>query len=233
MKVDSRLNIRKAPGTGNKAVGSLTNGTVVEILETQKVGNVTWGRIEKGWISLEYVQLDQVEETPEVKPEEKPEETPEETPEEKPEETPEEKPEETPDAEKTVTGTISCGTAKLRIRVAPDGDLTGNYLVTGDKVTVLEQKTVDGVLWGRIEKGWIKMQYVILDKTESESTTTGKAGTVTGNDLRIRSGPGTNYSVLGLLHTGDQVTILETKTVGNMTWGRIRNGWICMDYVKF
>ena len=81
--------------------------------------------------------------------------------EEKPEETPEEKPEEKPEEdENTVTGTISCGTAKLRIRVAPNGDLTGDYLITGNKVMILEQKTVGATVWARISKGWISMNYV-------------------------------------------------------------------------
>jgi hypothetical protein len=83
-----------------------------------------------------------------------------------------------------------------------------------------------------VEKGWIKMQYVILDKAESEPTPSGTKGTVTGDYLRIRTAPGTNNTVVGVLRVGTQVTILETKTVGNMKWGRIQNGWISMDYVK-
>ena len=153
-----------------------------------------------------------------------------EAPEEKPEEKPAEKPEEKP--QESVTGTINCGTAELRVRVAPNGAFTGAYLKTGNKVTILEQKTVGGVLWGRVDKGWIKMEFVILDKTESEPAPGAAKGTVTGDYLRIRTAPGTNNTVVGLLRIGDQVTILETKTVGDMTWGRIQNGWISMDYVR-
>ena len=50
--------------------------------------------------------------------------------------------------------------------------------------------------------------------------------------VNVRSGPGTSYSIVGFLHTGDKVTILETKTVGGTKWGRIAKGWISMDYVK-
>jgi len=28
------------------------------------------------------------------------------------------------------------------------------------------------------------------------------------------------------------VEILDTTTVGGVTWGKIAQGWICMDYVK-
>lgn len=49
------LRIREAAGTGNKQVGTYTKGTQVVILETTKVGNVTWGRTDKGWVSLYYI----------------------------------------------------------------------------------------------------------------------------------------------------------------------------------
>ena len=30
---------------------------------------------------------------------------------------------------------------------------------------------------------------------------------------------------------GDKVTVLETKDVNGVLWGRVHNGWICMEYV--
>ena len=196
VKVDSWLNVRSGAGTSYSVVARLTNGTKVEITEQKTVKGTVWGKMSKGWVSMDYIVLDKTEET------------------------------------KPVTGTISCGTAQLRIRTAPNGDITGNYLVTGDKVTILEQKTVDDVLWGRIDKGWIMMKYVVLDGTGSGNTSTSFTGTITGDYLRIRSGPGTSYSIVGFLHTGDKVTILETKTINGTQWGRIAKGWISMDYVK-
>lgn len=53
------LRIRSGPGTSYSKVGTLKRGTKVTILETQKVGSSTWGRIDKGWISLRYVNLDE------------------------------------------------------------------------------------------------------------------------------------------------------------------------------
>lgn len=57
-------------------------------------------------------------------------------------------------------------------------------------------------------------------------------GTVTGNDVNIRAGAGTEYDAKGLLQKGDRVKIKETKQVGSLVWGRISNGWICMSYVQ-
>lgn len=54
----TELNVRAGAGTFFAKVGKLTKGTKVEILEYTKVGKATWGRIEKGWISLYYVDLD-------------------------------------------------------------------------------------------------------------------------------------------------------------------------------
>ena len=66
------------------------------------------------------------------------------------------------------------------------------------------------------------------DKNETANTLT---GTVNGIGLRIRKGAGTNYAIVGTLTIGDKVTILETKTVSGMKWGRITKGWISLDYV--
>lgn len=51
------LNIRSGPGTDYKSVGSLNSGDTVTILTQIKVGNTTWGCIDKGWVSMDYVDL--------------------------------------------------------------------------------------------------------------------------------------------------------------------------------
>ncbi len=53
------LRIRSAPGTANKHIGNYAKGTKVTIYETAPVKNATWGRTDKGWISMHYVKLDQ------------------------------------------------------------------------------------------------------------------------------------------------------------------------------
>ena len=140
----------------------------------------------------------------------------------------------------TVTG------SDLRIRSGPGtGYSVLGYLDKGDRIEITEQKTVGSMVWGKMSRGWVCMTYVKQDSTSgssgssdsgssgsSSSGNTGTAGTVTTTDLRIRSGPGTGYSVLGYLNTGDRVTITEQKTVGSMTWGKMSKGWICMSYVK-
>ena len=233
----SDLRIRSGAGTNYSIVGLLQIGDRVTITERKTVGSMEWGKMEKGWISLTYVKLDEpVEEEPEepVVPEEteptEPETEPTE-PETKPTE-PEEEPEET-------TPSVQTGKVKvndvLRIR---SGAGTG-YSVVGfygpnASVTILETKKVGSVTWGRTDKGWISMDYVVLDQTSQTPDEDPKVitGTVDVDDfLRVRSGAGTNYSIVGFLSPNERVTVTETKKVNGMTWGKISSGWISMDYV--
>ena len=61
-----------------------------------------------------------------------------------------------------VTGTITASTLNIRETPEANGRVLGIYS-KGQKVTILERKTVNGVEWGRTNKGWISMKYVELD----------------------------------------------------------------------
>ena len=50
------LCVRSAPGTNNAIVDHYPKGSRVTILETRQVGTTTWGRTDKGWISMDYVK---------------------------------------------------------------------------------------------------------------------------------------------------------------------------------
>ena len=49
------LNVRAGAGTGYASIGSYVKGDQVTVYETVTVGSITWGRTEKGWISLDFV----------------------------------------------------------------------------------------------------------------------------------------------------------------------------------
>lgn len=51
--------------------------------------------------------------------------------------------------------------------------------------------------------------------------------------LNVRQRPSTSAQRVRRLYNGDQVTILERVTAEGMEWGRISDGWICMNYVTF
>lgn len=246
------LRIRKGPSTGYEIVGHLYIGSKVEILEIQTVGATQWGKISKGWISMDYVKLDAVEEDepeatePTAPPATEPtipqttESTvpptteptvPTTTEPTVPETTAPPATEPDNDEDAARMGTVTGDALRIRKGAGTSYSVVG-FLYIGERVEILEQKTVGSMTWGRISKGWISMDYVDLDTAE-DSASDAVSGTVKVDGLlRVRSGAGTAYSIAGYLENGDKVQILEQKTVGSTKWGRIDQGWISMDYVQ-
>ena len=210
----SVLNIRSTPGTGS-VVGTYSRGQTVKITETKTVDGKSWGKTADGWIAMEYVKTDSAAETP-AEPE-------------------------------TPAEGVAC-TVKADVVNVRSGAGTGNPVTTtvtrGTAVTIVETKTVDGSLWGRLSSGgWICLQYTDYKAgsapetpAEPEAPAEGGAsvsitGTVTASVLNIRSTPGTG-AVVGACYQGQTVEITETKTVDGTAWGKTAEGWISMDYVR-
>jgi len=202
------LNVRSGPGTHNPKVTTLPRGTKVNIHETTVYRNEPWGRIDQGWVPMGYIQLDYVSN----------------------------------DMGSTGQGTkgtvYNC--TKLNVRRAPGTNNTPvGTLYPGAQVTVYEETTVGDMPWGRIDQGWVCMDYILLDKgTASEGVPEdniegARTGVVVNtNSLRIRSGAGTHNAQVGTLNMGSIVIVYEQTTVKGAKWGRIDQGWVCMDYIK-
>ncbi len=208
------LRIRSGAGTNYEIVGFLDCGERVQVLEKTTSGAMSWGKIDKGWICLDYVRMDEPTQTPDPAPVQP------------------EKP------ATSVMGTVN--TDDLRIRSGPSTaySILG-YLYTGDRVEITEQKSSGSMMWGKIDKGWISLDYVVLDSempeepTEPTEPTESEYGIVHVEEfLRIRTGPSTNYAIAGYLHNGDRVEITEKKSDGYTMWGKIDKGWISLDYVE-
>ena len=200
------LNIRADAGAGNAWVGSLKRGDRVEILEQKLVDGKVWGRCEKGWFCITgYVTVETITEAPNPAPE-------------------------TPAVK--VYGTLT-GYHKLNIRAEAGTQyaLLGE-LAKGDRVEILEQKTVGDKIWGRIDRGWICLTGYMTLETQSDVEESKQLMTVTAYSLNIRADAGTGYAVVGTLSQGDQVQVLETKTVDGKTWARIAQGWVSMAYLQ-
>ena len=223
----SSVRIRKGPGLSYDVVKSVSKNTQLTINATYKEGAYTWGKCSNGWIRLDNTNYDTVNKAPAQKPEE----------------------------DKTTTktyGTVT-GTDTLNVRKTPDGTIVGK-LKKGDKVEILERKTVAGREWGRYSGGWICLRtYVKLEtvtvnsgsntNTNTNTNTTTKPSTNTQtvtktyatviktSSLNIRQTP--DGKIVGKLKQGEKVEILERKTVAGREWGRCSKGWICLrTYVK-
>ncbi len=209
--VTNKLNVRKGAGTQYSIVDQLKSGTKVQITEKKTVNGKQWGKISKGWICMDYVRVEDSASGSTGGS----------------------------TGSGTLTGTIKANN-KLRIRSGPGTSFSiAGYLPNKTPVEILEQVTVGNKLWGRVDKGWISMDYVVLDKQSGQTQTGGTTGssvsyigTITASCLNIRSGAGTSNKIVGRLYNGAKVTILETKVVNGTTWARIDKGWISMKYVK-
>ena len=142
-------------------------------------------------------------------------------------------------APETLTGTVKRSSGELRVRSGPGTNYAEiRRLNAGAVVTIYEQQNVNGTYWGNIGDGWICMDYVDIGSQQSQPT--GGSSTsvnmtvcvkLSAGELRIRSGPDTSYSEVGRLYGGEILTVTELQQTGSTQWGRIPQGWICMDYV--
>ncbi len=220
INADPYLCVRQGPGTGYAVVDTLQNGEKVTVLQQKAVGSSIWGQISNGWISMNYVVLDQKDE-PEID-------------------------QGGTDVTGGKTGTVTCEVLNVRSGAGVNYGIVASYK-KNDTVTVTEEKTAGSTTWGKTAKGWVSMDYVKIETDSSNNNqgssgenpdttpeTTGEiTGTVISSDvLRIRSGAGGSYSIVGYLNPGAKVTITGKKTVGNTTWGKVEKGWISLDYVK-
>ena len=214
-----QVNVRSAPSAEATVIDQRFKGDIVEIEDQQTFYGVTWVKIvDSGWFCLDLATLPGgfVEPT-------EPEETtgdPEET---TPEETQPQTGTGNGNKDSIGKGVITASELNIRSKASTDGEIVGK-LKTGDRVEILERSGG----WGRIEKGWISLDYVYMDGTAGKNPA---KGVVLGDQLNIRSGPGTNYAGVGTLNAGTRVNILEQFTIGGKKWGCIEKGWICLDYV--
>ena len=187
---------------------------------------VRWGKIEKGWICLTYVQLSSDSDQSDNSSGSGTVTTP-----------------AKPDTESdSLSGIVQLRSGTLNVRSGPGTKYTSvGYLSNGTRVNIKETVHVDSVRWGKTEKGWICLHYVQLSsdsgqngsgESENEDTAlyTGRV-TLSNGMLNIRSGAGTNYSRVGSLANGSNVNIYEVATVNGTRWGRTERGWISMHYV--
>ena len=131
----STLNVRTGPGTNYDKVKTLSKGDKVTVKERIKVGNTYWGYVTGGWISMDYVDVDGESSNTSTG---------------------------NNTTATTGNGTVTGNGLNIRSGAGTDYDMVGS-LKKGDRVSIQETQTVDGVKWGRISQGWICLTYVKMD----------------------------------------------------------------------
>lgn len=211
------VNVRIAAGVQNDKVASLAVGTAVTVYELTEVNGAQWARIKwngnNGWVAKQYVNLtggiggtgssNTANGT-------------------------------TP-GQISLTGTVNSN-INLNVRSAAGlGNPQIASLPKGTKVTVYEQVTADGMLWGKINvngtSGWVCMSYISVEQTNNSGT--GVMGTIARcfDSVNVRSAPGVGNAIVGKLKVGTRVEIFEQRLYSAQYWGRVAQGWICMEYV--
>ena len=108
-----------------------------------------------------------------------------------------------------------------------------NSLGFGTRVSILQRIDVGDTTWGCINGGWISLDHVYIDGTEADGA---GIGSCSGNNVNVRSGPGTNHGAVGTANNGDTLTIYTQIEIGNTTWGYVEvnnvKGWMSMAYAN-
>lgn len=220
--VKEQLKPRSSPSLqSNELETELNVGDEVQILRIETLNGTQWAYSKHGWILVEQLDISNVSlEIGSISTPANPDAT-------------EPTAATTPESNANNNTTTKPGTTKMGIvtgnglNIRKESNTTSEVVGTlayGTRVTVTEVKNG----WGKIDKGWISLQYVYMDGDTSNSAC---KGIVTGSGLNVRSGPGTNYGGVATLNKNDRVNILFRIKVGDYTWGCISSGWIRLDYV--
>lgn len=214
------VNVRTGAGVTKDLIQKLNNGTAVKVYEQVTKDSAPWARItwqnngvtKEGWVCMNYVTMSSgstgnngngstIGDSNTI----------------------------------SATGTVNSNIA-LKVRAGAGlGYAQIGSLTKGTKVTIYEQVVSDGLIWGRMNygtgSGWVCMSYITVDNT----TVTGKGvmGTVARcfAAVNVRSAPGTGNALVGTIAVGKRVEVFETREYSNQLWGRVAQGWVCMDYI--
>lgn len=214
------VNVREAAGVANAQITKLKNGTSIKVYNQVTKDNAPWAKItwndgaNEGWVCMNYVTMSS-----------------------------------------TSTGTTTEGglvNGTNSNTISATGIVNSNIdlnvrsgaglgyakigsMKKGTRVTVYEQVSADGMIWGRTPygngSGWICMSYISIES--ASSTGKGVMGTVARcfAAVNVRSAPGTNNALINKINVGTRVEVFETKQHGTQLWGRVAQGWVCMDYI--
>ena len=130
------------------------------------------------------------------------------------------------------TGTINGSYVRMRSGASTSSSILGTY----NSGTTMTITGVNGA-WYKVSyngtTGYVHSDYVSLSGVTNGGGSTGSSnGSVKGSDVRMRSGPSTNYSILGTYQNGTPLTITGTEngwtkvTIGGVS------GYIRSDYVS-
>ena len=211
------LNVRKGPSTSYAKVAKLSNGTQVNVIATSgEWSKITSGSV-TGYVSNAYLSPSAPNN----------------------EGSNNDNNQNNNNNQQTTTKYVSCS-ANLNVRKGPSTSYAVVTKITqGTEVTV--HSTSNG--WSKITvngvNGYVSSQYLSDAKPSTPDNNVGNEGSqtvttkyVTANALNVRSGPGTNYSKVGSLSKGTEVTVHSSSN----GWAKITSssvsGYVSEQYLS-
>lgn len=240
------VNVRQGPGTSYTAVRQLNTGDSVSVYETRN----GWVRIAAGqWVKADFVRQTTATRpsTPATQPSPPVTQAPP-TTQRPPATTPS-----TPTTQRPPTTAAPVTSSAPRANIGSGNPVIGTGVINAQDVNVrsgpgTEHSTVGNMLdkglsisfyesrdgWHRIgDDRWVSSQFVDTHSRGGGATPSPvrETGIITGSDLNVRTGPGTNYPTTGnMLQRGYSVPIYEVRN----GWLRVGDGrWVFGNYVNY
>jgi len=132
-----------------------------------------------------------------------------------------------------LTVTVTADSVNVRSGPATHYSRVGSY-EKGTAVPITEIYQTGDYTWGKSTLGWFRLDNTNYAELKSAQSQFPKEGTVTDDNVNVRTGPGTDHNRVYQLYEGDRVTISEEAQGGSLRWGKLADGnWICLDYVRY
>lgn len=209
-----KVNVRQEPHVSSALVATVKKGDQVRVSEQKISDGANWGKIDQGWIAMQYVSLKSetiaTNATTNVATG-------------------------TTIMTSVPSGAIAAGFTSidnLAVRSSAGVAMPQvGTLAKGSNVVISEITSANGLYWGKTDAGWICMSYVVC--TAVGTAGSGTAGTIArcNYTVNVRATAGTNSAITAKIMVGSPVQIFETTTYSGELWGRTNLGWVAMQYV--
>lgn len=136
-------------------------------------------------------------------------------------------------------GTVTITESPVNIRSGPGLSYQlVKQVKRGEEFTIIkEQGDWIQIQLSAAKTGWVANW--VVTKTSNGTTTTGssssnkKTAEANTNQLRVRTGPGTNFRIVGYLNKGQAVSVIDDNENWVKISGGFGEGWVAQEYLDF
>lgn len=140
------------------------------------------------------------------------------------------------------TGSITISTDTVNVRGGPGLSYPLMKIAKrGEKYSIVSEKDdwIEIQLSSFGKTGWV-VNWLVSKENAAKTVNTAKASeskstsaTAKTDQLRVRSGPGTSFPIVGFLNKGQQVTVLDQNENWCKISSSITEGWVARDFLEY